>query len=82
MSSYDSTTHTWSTCIGALDLASVHKLQVLFDAARSFGTDIQLEPSPASAAWQGPSFTSDSEVAAILIAQPDKDRPLGQLPVA
>ncbi|MFE0513183.1 hypothetical protein [Streptomyces sp. NPDC058964] len=52
-------TQTWSTFVGALHLASVHKLQTLFDAARTFGTEIRLDPVPMSADWQGPPFTAD-----------------------
>jgi hypothetical protein len=81
VSSYDPTTQTWNTFIGALDLTSVHTLQTLFDAARSFGSEVQLEPAPFPPTWQGTSFTSDTEVAALLAAQADKGRPLGQLPV-
>ncbi|MGW9024509.1 hypothetical protein ACWGQ5_09790 [Streptomyces sp. NPDC055722] len=81
VSSYDPTPQTWSTCIGALDLASAYTLQTLFDAARSFGTEIHLEPTQVPATWRGPSFTSDTEIAAFLTAQADNGRPLGQLPV-
>ncbi|GAX58902.1 hypothetical protein [Streptomyces olivochromogenes] len=80
VSSYDPDTQTWSTFIGALNLTAVRTLQALFDVARSFGADIQLEAAPAPASWQGPSFTSDSEVAALFTAQADKGRPLGQHP--
>ncbi|WP_393071663.1 hypothetical protein [Streptomyces sp. LN704] len=45
VSSYDSVTQTWSTSIGVLDLTTVDKLQTLFEAARTFGTDIRLEPT-------------------------------------
>ncbi|MFF8946732.1 hypothetical protein ACF1A5_31640 [Streptomyces sp. NPDC014864] len=81
VSAYDPATQTWSTFIGALDLASVHTLQTLFDAARSFGTGIQLEPAPVPATWPGPSFASDTAVAAVLTARAHKGRPLGQLPI-
>ncbi|MGW2706550.1 hypothetical protein [Streptomyces sp. NPDC001340] len=81
VSAYDSTTQTWSTRIGVLDPASVHTLQVLFDAARTFGTAIHLEPMPVPARWTGPFLTSDAEVAALLAANADEGRPLGQLPI-
>lgn len=82
VSSYYPDTQTWSTLIGALDLASIHTLQVLFDAARTFGTDVRLDAAPVPAWWTGPSFTSDAEVAALLAVKADEGRPLGQLPVA
>ncbi|MET8957481.1 hypothetical protein [Streptomyces sp. NPDC004533] len=82
VSSYDPATQTWSTFIGVLDLASVHALQSLFDASRSFGTNIQLEPASVPATWQGPSFTSDSGMAVLFKVQAEKERPLGQLPLA
>ncbi|WP_329536727.1 hypothetical protein OG568_49750 (plasmid) [Streptomyces sp. NBC_01450] len=53
VSSYDPDTQTWSTFIGALNLTAVRTLQALFDAARSFGADIQLEAAPVPASWQG-----------------------------
>ncbi|WP_369265179.1 hypothetical protein [Streptomyces sp. R35] len=82
VSSYDPVTQTWSTLIGVLDLASVHKLQALFDVVRTFGSAVWLEPVPVPAWWQEPSFESDSEVAALLAVKADEGRPLGQLPVA
>ncbi|MGW2748358.1 hypothetical protein [Streptomyces sp. NPDC001450] len=81
VSLYNSATQTWCTRIGVLDLASAHKLQALFDAARTFGTAIHLEPVPVPVWWTGPFFTSDAEVAALLAAEADESRPLGQLPI-
>lgn len=82
VSSYDSATQTWSTRIGILDLTTVAKLQTLFDAAKTFGTDIRLEPTLVPTGWTGPSFASDTAVAGLFTAQTDEGRPLGQLPVA
>ncbi|MEV6119464.1 hypothetical protein AB0M23_02875 [Streptomyces sp. NPDC052077] len=82
VSSYDSVTQTWSTQIGALDLTTLAKLQTLLDAARTFGTDIRLEPAPVPTWWTGSSFTSDADVAALLATKADEGRPLGQLPMA
>ncbi|MGV9350195.1 hypothetical protein ACWDSD_36595 [Streptomyces spiralis] len=82
VSAYDSATQTRSIFVGSFDVASVQTLQTLCDAARSFGTDIQLQPAPVPAVWSGPSFAGDAEVAALLTADVDKGRPLGQLPTA
>ncbi|WP_158694519.1 hypothetical protein [Streptomyces canus] len=82
VSSYDSVTQTWSTRIGVLDLTTVAKLQTLFDAAQTFGSEIRLEPAPVPTGWTGPSFASDTAVADLLTAKADEGRPLGHLPVA
>ncbi|MEU6775937.1 hypothetical protein [Streptomyces sp. NPDC046759] len=49
VSEYDPAIQTWNTFIGAFDVASIHTLQTLFDAARTFGSDVQLEPAPVPA---------------------------------
>ena len=81
VAAYDRATQTWTTRIGALDLTTLGKLQILFDAARQFGTEIHIEPAPVPTGWASPSFGSDAEVAALLTAKADKHRPLGQLPI-
>ncbi|MFF1481676.1 hypothetical protein ACFVYD_29705 [Streptomyces sp. NPDC058301] len=70
---------TCCTLMGAVDLEGLRTLQALFDAARLFGTDIQLEPSPVSTAWQGPTFTCDGQISALPAAYFGQGRPLGQL---
>ncbi|MCX4581134.1 hypothetical protein OHB41_50180, partial [Streptomyces sp. NBC_01571] len=57
-------------------------LQTLFDAARTYGTEVRLAPVPVPEWWRGSVFTSDSEIAALLRAQADAGRPLGHLPLA
>ncbi|WP_210582862.1 hypothetical protein [Streptomyces sp. GESEQ-4] len=82
IAAYDSATQTWRACVGALDLTGVQVLQTLFDAARVHGTEVCLAPVAAPAHWAGPAFTRDPGVAALLEAQADRGRPLGQLPCA
>ncbi|RSN90112.1 hypothetical protein DMH26_28560 [Streptomyces sp. WAC 05379] len=81
VSTYEPGTQTWSTRIGVLDLTTLSTLQTLFDAARTFGTEIHIEPAPVPNGWPGPSFKSGGDVAALLIARADERRPLGQLPI-
>ncbi|MGP4088623.1 hypothetical protein [Streptomyces sp. KR55] len=82
VASYDPETQTWHARLGALDLAGVQMLQALFDAARVHGTEVRLTPVAAPAYWDGPAFTRGPDVAALLEAQADRGRPLGQLPLA
>ncbi|MFJ4525624.1 hypothetical protein ACIP4Y_32560 [Streptomyces sp. NPDC088810] len=82
IASYDPETRTWHARIGALDLASMQMLQTLFDAARVHGTEVRLTPVAVPACWDGPVFTMGPDVAALLEAQADRGRPLGQLPLA
>ncbi|MCX4598407.1 hypothetical protein OG819_55730 [Streptomyces sp. NBC_01549] len=79
---YDLETQTWHARLGALDVAGVQMLQVLFDAARVHGTEVCLTPVAVPAYWEGPAFTRGPDVAALLEAQADRGRPLGQLPLA
>lgn len=79
---YDPETQTWHARLGALDVAGVQTLQVLFDAARVHGTEVCLTPMAVPGNWEGPAFTRGPEVAALLEAQADRGRPLGQLPLA
>ncbi|MFI1700302.1 hypothetical protein ACH419_30570 [Streptomyces bobili] len=79
---YDGKTQTWCARLGVLDLAGLQKLQILFDAARTYGTEVRLAPAPVPAAWAGPVFTRDSELNVVLAAQADQGRALGQLPLA
>ncbi|MGW7259534.1 hypothetical protein [Streptomyces sp. NPDC054834] len=82
IASYDPGTQTWHTRLGALDLAGVGMMQTLFDAARIHGTEVCLTPVAVPAYWGGPAFTRGPDVAALLEAQADRGRPLGQLPLA
>ncbi|WP_189317598.1 hypothetical protein [Streptomyces brasiliensis] len=82
IASYDLETQTWHARLGALDLAGVEMLQALFDAARVHGTEVCLTPVAVPAYWDGPVFTRGPDVAALLEAQADRGRPLGQLPLA
>ncbi|MGQ4437163.1 hypothetical protein [Streptomyces sp. SAS_260] len=82
IASYDPATQTWHARLGALDLAGVQLLQALFDAARVHGIEVCLTPVAVPAYWKGPAFTSGPDVAALLAAQADHDRPLGQLSLA
>lgn len=82
IASYDPETQTWHARLGALDLAGVEMLQALFDAARVHGTEVRLTPVAVPAYWDGPFFTRSPDVAALLEAQTDRGRPLGQLPLA
>ncbi|MFH8701876.1 hypothetical protein [Streptomyces chartreusis] len=81
VSTYDPGTQTWSTRIGVLDLTTLSTLQTLFDVARTFGTEIHIEPVPVPNGWPGPSFPSGDDVAALLSTKADERRPLGQLPI-
>ncbi|MGW7426977.1 hypothetical protein ACWGJB_44540 [Streptomyces sp. NPDC054813] len=80
MASYDSGTQTWSYWIGALGLATVETLQTLFDAARTFGTEIHLAPAPVPDWWTGPAFTGDPDIAALLAAKADDGGSLANCP--
>ncbi|MET9817538.1 hypothetical protein [Streptomyces sp. NPDC006355] len=82
VASYDSRSQTWTIWIGELDLTTVNKLQTLFDAARTFGTEIHIEPVPVPTGWTGPAFTGNTDVAAVLTAKGNEGRPLGELPLA
>ncbi|MDQ1031532.1 hypothetical protein QF035_009114 [Streptomyces umbrinus] len=82
IATYAPETRTWHARIGTLDLASVHLLQTLFDAARVYGTEVHLAAGAVPAYWNGPVFTRSPDVAALLEAQTDRGRPLGQLPLA
>ncbi|MFD4605682.1 hypothetical protein ACFWPQ_47690 [Streptomyces sp. NPDC058464] len=79
--SYDGGTRTWTTWSGALDLPNVARLQTLFDAACTYGTDVRLEHAPVPAGWTGPVSTADPEMASLLTAKADGGRRLGELPV-
>ncbi|MDC2956861.1 hypothetical protein PO587_20560 [Streptomyces gilvifuscus] len=81
IASYDPETRTWHARLGALDLAGLQLLQTLFDTARVHGTEVFLTPVVVPACWDGPVFTREPTVAALLEAQADPGRPLGQLPV-
>ena len=80
VASYDDNTKTWHLHLGALDLAGLNVLQALFDAASAHGTEVHLEPVAVPSHWDGPAFTGDHDVAALLKAPADTHRPLGQLP--
>jgi hypothetical protein len=82
IASYNTETQTWHARLGALDLAGVQMLQALFDTARVHGTAVCLTPVAVPAYWDGPVFTRGPDVAALLEAQADRGRPLGQLPLA
>ncbi|MFF4121209.1 hypothetical protein [Streptomyces sp. NPDC001714] len=56
-------------------------LRTLFDAARTFGTEIHLAPAPVPDRWTGPAFTGDADIAALLAAKADEGRRLGELPL-
>ncbi|MFJ9589688.1 hypothetical protein [Streptomyces acidicola] len=82
VASYDPKTQTWHARLGALDLAGMQMLQTLFDAAYAHGTEVFLTPVVVPAYWDGPVFMRGPDVAALLEAQADRGRPLGQLPLA
>ncbi|MEU3760065.1 hypothetical protein [Streptomyces albogriseolus] len=82
IASYDLESQTWHARLGALDLAGMQMLQALFDAARVHGTEVRLMPVAVPAYWDCPPFTRGPDVAAVLEAQADRGRPLGQLPLA
>ncbi|MFI1035151.1 hypothetical protein [Streptomyces sp. NPDC020951] len=82
IASYDQQTQTWYARLGALDLAGLQLLQILFDAARVHGTEVRLTPLAVPVYWDGPVFTRGPDVAALLEARADRTRPLGQLPLA
>lgn len=81
IASYDQQTQTWHTRLGTLNLAGLQLLQTLFDTARVHGTEVCLTPVVVPAYWDGPVFTREPDVAALLEAQADQGRPLGQLPL-
>ncbi|MFJ8752034.1 hypothetical protein ACIREO_22290 [Streptomyces sp. NPDC102441] len=76
---FDPNTRIWTAYIGQLDMRALNVLQQLYDAARRFSTEIQLEPVAAPSTWQGPTFTDDSDLAALIAARADQGRALGQL---
>jgi len=78
---FDDTTKTWQARLGALDLEGLTMLQALFDAASAHGTRVRLESAPVPERWDGHAFTRGPDVAALLEAQADQGRPLGQLPM-
>ncbi|MFJ8273794.1 hypothetical protein ACIQ8G_26530 [Streptomyces sp. NPDC094154] len=82
IASYNPETQMWHARLRALDLAGMQMLQALFDAARVHGTEVRLTPVAVPAYWDGPAFTRGPDVAAVLEAQADRSRPLGQLPLA
>ncbi|MFC9848680.1 hypothetical protein ACFWFF_32605 [Streptomyces sp. NPDC060223] len=82
IATYDPETQTWHARLGALDLAGMQMLQTLFGATRVHGTEVCLAAVAVPPYWGGPAFTRDPEVAALLEAQADRGRPLGQLPLA
>ncbi|MBX7555636.1 hypothetical protein ABZX95_47950 [Streptomyces sp. NPDC004232] len=82
IASYDPTTQTWHARLGSLDLAAVQMLQTLFDAARAHGTEVRLMPVAVPAYWDGPVFTRDPDVAALLEEHTDRCRRLGHLSLA
>ncbi|MFI6341065.1 hypothetical protein [Streptomyces sp. NPDC050535] len=79
VAAYDPETQTWRARLGALDLPGLEMLQILFDAARTHGTEVRLAPVAVPPQWTGPVFTADSELAALLDAQADQGRAIGQL---
>ncbi|WP_139063490.1 hypothetical protein [Streptomyces zinciresistens] len=79
VAAFDPATALWTAFIGQLDARALQILQSLYDASNRFGTEVRLEPIDAPPAWQGPTFADDSDVAAIITARSDQDRPLGQL---
>ncbi|MDQ0904213.1 hypothetical protein QFZ22_000198 [Streptomyces canus] len=79
IASFDDTTKTWQARLGVLDLEGLNVLQALLDAASAHGTRVRLEPAPVPECWDGPVFTRGPDVAALLEAQADQGRPLGQL---
>ncbi|MEU0030791.1 hypothetical protein [Streptomyces sp. NPDC006335] len=81
IASFDDTTKTWQARLGALDLEGLNVLQILLDAASAHGTRVRLEPAPVPEFWDGPVFTREPDVAAVLESQADQGRPLGQLPL-
>jgi hypothetical protein len=81
IASFDDTTKTWQARLGALDLEGLKVLQALLDAASAHGSRVRLEPAPVPEFWDGPVFTREPDVSAVLEAQADQGRPLGQLPL-
>ncbi|GHB28900.1 hypothetical protein GCM10010306_021640 [Streptomyces umbrinus] len=79
VAAYDPKTQTWRARLGALDLAGLEMLQILLDAAGTHGTEVRLVPVAVPPQWNGPVFTADSELAAVLEAKADEGRALGQL---
>ncbi|MER5465518.1 hypothetical protein ABT010_33485 [Streptomyces sp. NPDC002668] len=77
---YDPGTQTWRLNLGALDTQALDTLQLLYEAARTYGTSVHLEPVLVPASWTGPAF-SGIELAAIAAASHDTGRALGQLPL-
>lgn len=57
-------------------------LQTIFDTARAHGAEVRLTPVVVPTYWDGPVFTREPDVAALLEAQADRGRPLGQLPLS
>lgn len=82
IATYKPETQTWHARLGALDLAGMQILQSLFDAARSHGTEVHLAPVAVPPQWNGPVFTTDSELAALLEDLADQGRALGQVHLA
>ncbi|MGW6733612.1 hypothetical protein [Streptomyces sp. NPDC055013] len=79
---FDTAREVWVVRIGALDVHALGALQTLYEAARRFGTHVQVAAAVAPDNWQGPAFDDDSELARLASARTDQGRRLGQLPSA
>ncbi|MGW1611686.1 hypothetical protein ACWCQZ_20085 [Streptomyces sp. NPDC002285] len=79
---FDIPREVWVVRIGAVDAKALGALQTLYEAARRFGTHVQIEATVAPDDWQGPVFDDDSELARLASARTDQPRRLGQLPSA
>ncbi|MCT9094258.1 hypothetical protein N4G70_36275 [Streptomyces sp. ASQP_92] len=79
MASYDPASGTWWARIGALNPRAVEILQMLYVAARRFGTEVRLDITSVPATWNGDSSTGAGELAALAVVHTDRTWPLGQL---
>ncbi|MFF1713171.1 hypothetical protein [Streptomyces sp. NPDC058268] len=76
---FDPDARIWTAWIGQLDVRALEILQQMYDAASRFGTEIFLDPVAAPPTWQGPTFTTDSDLAALVDVRANRNRALGQL---
>ncbi|MGW3313516.1 hypothetical protein ACWDG9_43905 [Streptomyces sp. NPDC001073] len=56
IASYAPESQTWRARLGALDLAGVQMLQILFGAASVHGTEVCLAPAAVPEHWEGPTW--------------------------
>ncbi|MFC7266748.1 hypothetical protein [Streptomyces lutosisoli] len=82
VAAFDPASRTWCTYIGALNVRALEVLQRLYEAAKRFGTEVRVQAIAAPDTWRGPCFADAGELANVALAEADRGRLLGQLPVS